>query len=199
MWSVGCLPESNRMYDEETESYTGGVEQLSGAIADLTKTASTPGGISLFTDASKTEYKSTYQFLKEVSEIYDDLSDKDQADLLEKIGSKRQGQVIAAVLNNFEAAEKAMDNMANSAGSAEAEMAVIMDSVDYKANKLKETGVGISQNLFKRDDMKNVLDVLTDLGKGLDFVTEKAGLLGTVGLGAGLIAGIKNVGGAKLY
>ena len=72
-----------RGYDEETESYTNNVEELSGKIADLTKTASTPGGISLFTDASKTEFKSTYQLLSEISKVYDQLSDKNQAQLLE--------------------------------------------------------------------------------------------------------------------
>ena len=70
------------MYDEETQEFIGNVEELSGEIADLTKTASTPGGISLFTDDAKTEYKSTYQLLKEISEIYNQLSDKDQAALL---------------------------------------------------------------------------------------------------------------------
>ena len=74
-----------RGYDEQTESYTNDVEELSGAIADLTKTASTPGGISLFTNASKTEYKSTYQLLKEISEVYDELDDKTQAQLLEAL------------------------------------------------------------------------------------------------------------------
>ena len=82
---VSVSPESNSMYDEETESYTNNVEELSGKIADLTKTASTPGGISLFTDASKTEYKSTYQLLKEISQVYDELDDKTQAQLLEAL------------------------------------------------------------------------------------------------------------------
>ena len=104
-----------RGYDEETESYTNNVEELSGKIADLTKTASTPGGISLFTDASKTEFKSTYQLLSEISKVYDQLSDKNQAQLLEVLAGKRQGQIVAATINNFQAAEKAMDNMANSA------------------------------------------------------------------------------------
>ena len=71
-----------RGYDEETESYTNNVEELSGKIADRTKTASTPGGISLFTDASKTEFKSTYQLLSEISKVYDQLSDKNQANIM---------------------------------------------------------------------------------------------------------------------
>ena len=41
-------PESNRMYDEETEELSDDLKNISGDIADLTKTASTPGGISLF-------------------------------------------------------------------------------------------------------------------------------------------------------
>lgn len=87
-----------------------------------------------------------------------------------------------------------MNNMANSAGSAEAEMSVIMDSIDYKFNALKETGTGIAQNLFKQDDMKAIIELLTKLGESLDFVTDELGLFGTIGLGAGLFAGIKNVG-----
>ena len=183
-----------RGYDEETEEYIGDIEELDGTIANLTKTASTPGGISLFTDDTKSTYKSTYQLLKEISEIYNQLSDKDQAGLLEALAGKRQGQIVAATINNFEAVEKALDNMANSAGSAEAEMSVIMDSLDYKLNILKEIGTGIAQNLFKKDDMKSVVDVLNSFMGILDKVTEKLGLFGTLTAGVGLFAGLKNVG-----
>ena len=97
-------PESNRMYDEETEELSDDLKNISGDIADLTKTASTPGGISLFTDETKETYKSTYQILKEISDIYDELSDKNRAELLEKLAGKRGGQVVAGLLSNFSAA-----------------------------------------------------------------------------------------------
>lgn len=77
-----------RGLDEETEEALEDYEELKGKIADLTKTKDTPGGVSLFTDASKTEYKSTYQFLKDISKIYDQISDKNQAALLEAIGGE---------------------------------------------------------------------------------------------------------------
>lgn len=182
-----------RGYDEETEEYIGDIEELDGTIANLTKTASTPGGISLFDDDTKSTYKSTYQLLKEISEIYDQLSDKDQAGLLEALAGKRQGQIVAATINNFEAVEKALDNMANSAGSADAEMSVIMDSLDYKLNKTVETATGIFQNLFQKEDMKSVIDVLNSFMSVLDKVTEKLGLFGTIGAGAGIFGIFKNV------
>ena len=87
-----------------------------------------------------------------------------------------------------------MDSMANSAGNAEAELSVAMDSIEYKLNKVKETGTGIAQNLFKREEMKWILDIISSIGSGIDFLTEKIGLLGTIGFGAGLFAGIKNIG-----
>lgn len=188
-----------RGYDEETEEYIGNVEELSGKIANLTKTASTPGGISLFSDKAKTEYKSTRQILQDISEIYDQLTDKDQADLLEALAGKRNGQAVASVLNNFDTVTASLESMANSAGNAESEMSVAMDSIDYKLNTLKETGTGISQNLFGREDIKTILDLITSLGNGLDLLTDKLGLLGTIGLGAGIFAGLKNVGRDKTY
>lgn len=182
-----------RGYDEETESYTNDVEVLNGKIADLTKTASTPGGISLFTDETKTEYKSTYQLLEEISEIYDELTDKQQAQLLETLAGKRQGQIVAATIKNFDAARKAMDNMTHSAGDADKEMNTIKQSLEYKLNALKETGVGIAQNLFQRDDMKSFVDGLTSVLEVVDKLTEKLGLFKTVAISGGLIAGIKSI------
>lgn len=181
-----------RGYDEELESYTDDLANLSGTIADLTKTASSPQGISLFTDESKTTYKSTYQILKDISEIYDELDDKTQAQLLEALAGKRQGQAVAAIINNFENAEKSMNSMANSAGNAMQEMEVIYDSMDYKLNQTQETATGIAQNLFGREDMKLVIDVFNEFIGLLDKATDKLGLFGTLGLGAGIFEFIRN-------
>ena len=83
--------------------------------------------------------------------------------------------------------------MAHSAGSAEAEIAGAMDTVAYKMNTLKETGTGIAQNLFDREDMKNVIDLLNSFMGVIDQVTEELGLFGSIGVGAGLYGIINNV------
>ena len=181
-----------RGYDEETEEFIGGVEKLSGDIADLTKTASQPGGISLFRDAAKTEYKSTYEFLRDISKIYDELSDKAQSGLLEKIAGKRNGQVVAAILNNFSAVESSLATMSTSAGSAMNEMGIIEESLEYKLNRLKETGVGIFQNMFQRGEISAVVDALTGILHAVDFLIDHLGLLGTTIAGIGLYQFIKN-------
>ena len=169
-----------RGYDEETLEYIGDVEELSGKIADLTKTASKPSGISLFTDESKTTYKSTYQLLKDISEIYNELSDKQQAGLLEALAGKRQGQIIAATLSNFKAAEKALVDMENSAGSAEAEMDVIRESAEYAFNTLKETFTSLAQHSVSRGGLKDLINAGTKILEIVDGVVSKIGLIPTI-------------------
>nr|DAG19876.1 MAG TPA: minor tail protein [Caudoviricetes sp.] len=188
-----------RGYDEETEQLSEDLENISGDIADLTKTAKTPGGISLFSDKEKQTYKSTYQILKEISEIWDDLTDKDQAQLLEKLAGKRGGQVVAGLLSNFSAAEKAMKEMDQAAGSSDAEMSIIQESLEYKINALKETWVGTVQDILDRGDIGTIVDGLTKISEAIGFVTSNLGLLKTAALGAAGYLSFKNVGILELY
>ena len=192
-------PESNRMYDEETEELSDDLKNISGDIADLTKTASTPGGISLFTDETKETYKSTYQILKEISDIYDELSDKNRAELLEKLAGKRGGQVVAGLLSNFDAAEKALREMEGAAGSADAEMSIVEESMDFKLNKLQQTWVGTIQNIVDRGDLGTAIDGLTKLSEAIGWVIDKFGVLGTTAIVGGGILGGKNIGREKCY
>lgn len=83
-----------RGYDEETEELSDDLKTISGDIYDLTR-VNGGEGITIFSDAAKTTYKSTYQILKEIAGVWDELTDKQQADLLEKLGGKRGAQALA--------------------------------------------------------------------------------------------------------
>ena len=169
-----------RGYDEETEEYSGNVAELTGTIADLTKTASSPAGISLFEPGDPETYRSTYDILADIAEIWDELTDKNQAQLLEALFGKHRAQVGAAILSNFDQAKNAIAEMADSAGSAEAEMENITQSLEYKINALGQTWVGVAQNLFRKEEIGGVLDVLNALSDGVDWLTSALGPFGTV-------------------
>lgn len=174
-----------RGISEEGEEVDGTLQNIKSDLYDLT-------GVSIMQDANT--YKSTYQILKEISDVWDNLSDKKRAEALDLMFGKHRANIGAAVLSNFSAAEKAMDDMANSAGSADAELSVAMDSIEYKLNHLSETGTGIAQNLFNTEDMKRVLDFVNLLADGLDKITGFLGLFPTAGAGLGAFLGIKDVG-----
>lgn len=168
-----------RGYDEETEEYSEDIAVLTGKIADFTKTASKPGGVTLFTDETKETYRSTYEILSDIADIWDELSDVNQARLLENLFGKRQSQVGAAILSNFEQARAAIDAMANSAGGAEREFELVANSLEARLNALRETWTGVAQNLFQTDGMKGAIAVLQGLSDFVAIVTDKLGLFGT--------------------
>ena len=184
-----------RGYDESTEELSDDLKNITGDIADLTKTASNGGkGISLFTDESRQTYKSTYEIIKEISKIWNELSDKNQAELLEKLAGKRNSQVVAAAIQNFATAEKAMNEMANSQGNAMSEMEIAYESISYKINQFKESIVGLGQTIFEQDALKWLIDRGTDIIEGLDTIIEKFGVLPTVLGGTAIVNAFKNVG-----
>lgn len=161
-----------RGLDEETEQLSADLVNVTGKVVDLTKTASNDfKGVSLFTDETQTEYKSIYDYLVEIADIRDELSEKNQQDLLETLFGKHRANVGAAILENIEAAKDSMNIMANSFGSADKEMGVIKESISYKINALKETLVGIAQEGIGRDVLGNIIDSSTRLLNSISDVS----------------------------
>ena len=175
-----------RGLDEETGEFDETLGNVKNDISELTH-----GKVSIMEDENT--YKSTYEILKRISEIWDELSDKEQAGLLEKLFGKNRAQIGAAILSNFDAAEDAMTKMEQSAGNADKEMSIIMDSIDFKLNALKETATGMWQAILDRDAIKGGVDFLTKaLGVIADLV-DKIGLLPTILGGAGIVILIKDL------
>ncbi len=184
-----------RGYDEETEELSENLTNITGDVIDLTKVASNNyKGVSLFTDETQTQYKDIYDYLHDIAEIWDELDAKTKQNLMEKLFGKNRANIGLAIIQNFEAAEKAMSEMSNSAGDADREMSIIMDSLEYKLNELKETGVGIWQNLFPREGVGSAIEVLTALLSVLESITGFLGPGGTLLAAGGLTAFFANFG-----
>lgn len=136
--------------------------------------------------------------MKDIAEIWDDFDKEGRAQqkqtLMEKLFGKNRANIGLAIVQNFEAAEKALQEMENSAGDADREMSIIMDSLEYKINALKETGVGIWQNLFPREDIGNAVELLTGLLEIIEKVTDVLGPAGTLAVTGGIAALIKSFG-----
>ena len=179
--------ESNRLLDEETGEFDETLGNVKNDISELTH-----GRVSIMTDANT--YKSTYDILKRISQIWDQLTDKEQAGLLEKLFGKNRAQIGAAILSNFSAAEEAMEKMENSAGNADKEMSIIMDSLEYKLNALKETGTGIWQNVFPRETIGDAVELLTGLLGIIEKITGALGPGGTLLAGGGIALLVANFG-----
>lgn len=148
-----------RGYDEETEQLSEDLVDITGKVIDLTKTASNGNkGISLFTDSTQTEYKDVVDYLGEIAGIMDEIGAKEKQELLEKLFGKNRANAGAALLSNYDQVYNVLEAIENSAGSAEKEMEVMMDSVSYKVNQFKETFTGLSQDTMTQDFLKSMID-----------------------------------------
>ena len=178
-----------RGMNEDTGEADDSLKDLSKSIKGLT-------GVSIFTDETNQTYKSTYKILQEISKVYGSLSDKSQAEVLELIAGKRQGQIVSSMLNNFTSAEKALEVQANSSGGAMREQNTYMESVTAHINTLKETFVGFSQELVDSDLVKGILDFGSTGLSGLTKLIDKFGTIPTVVGAATFALGIfnKNIG-----
>lgn len=169
-----------RSFDESTEEYSSDLANITGELADLTKTAEHAQGVSVFKDGSTTEFKSLVDYFREIADIWDEMSQKQQNDFLLKAFGRTQAQAGAALIQNFKGVEKALNVMDNAAGSSDKEMETAKQSITYKLNELKQTWVGTVQDIAKRKDLSLIMSGLIGVSKGLGFVIGKLGLIPSV-------------------
>lgn len=85
----------------------------------------------------------------------------------------------------------------NSSGNALRNNEKYIDSVSGKLQNLENVKKTAWIHVLDTDGLKSGVDVLSALIELLDKFISKMGLMGTIGLGAGLFTGIQNVGRSK--
>lgn len=144
---------------ESTEGMANSVSELHQQLLKLTG-----GRVDILTDSG--QYKSTYEILKDISLVWDDIvanQGTDSAAILELIGGKRNANAVAAILENFDIAEEALLASVGSAGSAMEENAKVVESVQGHINQLKAAFEELSLTLVDSELIKGVVD----FGRGL--------------------------------
>nr|DAU18241.1 MAG TPA: minor tail protein [Bacteriophage sp.] len=189
-----------RSFDESTEEYSSDLANITGELADLTKTAEHSQGVSIFKEGSTTEFKSLVDYFGQIADIWDEMSQKQQNDFLIKAFGRTQAQAGAALIQNYKGVTKALDEMGKAAGSSDKEMETVRSSLSYKANALKETWTGIAQNLIDRGTIGTAIDFLTKASEAVDGLTKHVDLL-SIALGgiAGYLSLKNNVGRDRMY
>ena len=98
---------SDAVPDPETigaalESIAANIQEKSSLIKELTQTASTPDGITLFTDGNNETFKSTYQILSDISSVWNDMDADSRGQLTGSLAGEENGEVLSSIINGFE-------------------------------------------------------------------------------------------------
>lgn len=151
------------------------------------------------------QLRSFFDVGKDVSKIWDDLSDNEKKYYLNTQAGANQSQNLAALMRNYKTAIDATNTALNSNGSAAKENSRYMESMEGKLQNLKSAWENFSRTMVNSDMLKDGIDTLT---KALDYLTTDTGqaLVKTAvnalkayaafklftGLGGNLIGTVKN-------
>lgn len=153
---------------ESTDGMAESVSELRDELLSLTG-----GKVDIQIDEST--FKSTYQIMKELSQVWGELSDISQANILEMIGGKRNSNVVSALLTNFSIAEDVLKTSAESAGSALAENEKYLDSINGKVAQFQAAFESLSAAFISSGFVKGVVDFGTGVLDTLTSIIEKLG------------------------
>lgn len=176
---VGTALRSLSMYlrASKTEALEAGedIEGMANSVSELRDEilALTNNKVDLQIDEDS--FKGPYQIMKELSEVWDDLTDTSRANILELIAGKRNSNTTMAIIENFKIAEKSLETSMNSAGSALAENEKYLDSIQGKVQKFQAAWQALSTSIVSTDLTKMIVDLARWFVEGITWMTDTLG------------------------
>ena len=163
---------------EETDENVENLSQMQGKVLNLTH-----GKVNIFDNTG--DFKSTYEIMQGIADIYDDLTDSDKADLLETIAGKNRANEVAALIQNWDRVAQATESAENSAGSAMAEQEKYANSLQGRLNSLTSSLQTISNTALDSGFLKGLVSGATEAINILNKVIDTIGIIPTVATVAG--------------
>lgn len=195
--TVGTTLKSLSMYlrAAKTDAENAGIEVdgMANSVSELRSELKSLTGVDVMLDSKN--FKSTYQIMKELSQVWSNLSDVTQANVTELIGGKRNANAVSAILNNFSVAESAMESAANSANVAWEENEKYLDSIQGRLAQLDASFQALSTDVLSSDLVKTGVSFLTTVVKLIDKLVN---LTGALPLGLGITSFIGQLGEPKM-
>lgn len=179
----GELQELGEEVDDNVES----ISKMQTQILNFTH-----GKVNIFNDDGS--FKSTYEIMQGIAEIYDDLTDTDRADLLETIAGKNRAVGVQALISNWSQVEKAFDAATNAEGTAAAEQEKYMASLQGHINQLSSAWQAFSNTFLKSNFLKGAVDTLTSIINLLDKLVNTINVVPTLIGAISTAMAFKNVG-----
>lgn len=177
-----AMASSGNTFEEMMGLLTAGTEvmQQPGKIANALSTisarltadndeyiASITGGMGTVDDYTG-ELRSTYDILKDLAEVYPKLTSVQKQEMVEVVAGKTQRTALTSILSNFESAIGATEAALNSEGSAAAENAKRMESLEGKLTQLQSSWQSLATTTVNSDFIKDLLDISTGIIKVTD-------------------------------
>lgn len=173
---------------EEVDESVDSISKVQTQILNLTH-----GQVNIFDDLG--EFRDYYDIMKDIAAVIDTLSSTERAELTEILFGKMRGNQGQALIQAFQSGqiEKAYETAVNSSGSAAAEQAKWMESLQAKIAQFQAAWQELSQTVLSSDFLKGLVDSGTTLLEILNAIVDKVGIFKTLFIGGGITAFVKNL------
>lgn len=152
------------------------LQEEAGLANDVSKALQKYAGINVF-DEQTGQIRSTYEIMKDLAGVWDDLNKNEQTMLLNVLAGKQRADVAAAMLTNWEEVDKAIQDASNSMGSATKEQEAYLNSIEGKIQSFKNVFQQIADTLVQSDIIKGIIDIGTGVLKIVNYYAKGVGLL----------------------
>lgn len=126
------------------------------------------------------EYRSTYDIMKDIAGLWNDLSSMEQAAMATEIAGVRQQAVFYSLMDQFSEAENAMNAMENSAGELTDAYAIYQETTQAHLETLGAAWDKLSQDVVNSRMNQTLIDIATNFVNFLDKLAQAKVLLPTV-------------------
>ena len=167
-----------------------------GEISDAEESLKSIGIAVRKSDGEFREFNDT---MADLSAVWDTLSDVEKSNVAFNLAGTRQINIIQTLLRNWSSYGELIDKANNSSGVTFENQEKYVESLDGKMSELSTTMQSAWHNIINEKDVTPVIDVLQNFANVIDSLTEKLGLFGTIGVGAGIVALIKNFGNSNEF
>ena len=164
----GALEELNEPVDDLME-----VSKIQTQILNLTHNQ-----VNIFDEATQ-EFRSTYDIMKDISDIWDSLSSTSRANLTEILFGKQRANIGLALIQAFQSGQVqlAFEDAKNAAGTATEEYGKMMQGIQAQFDAFKGAFQEFSNAFINSDLLKGLVKFGTQFIKFLTAATDKVGSL----------------------
>ena len=138
--------------------------------------------------------------LRDLAKTFNELDESDplRAEILTNVAGKYQASKLAALLQNMELFDKMLIDYSEGSGSAMIEAQKSATNLSGSINTLSNSWTELVNTFIDSDSLKTGVNILNDLVQSATSLVNILTPSGTVGVGVGLYAGIKNIGKRRM-
>ena len=169
--------------------------KIEGTMADdISKAEEALRSINVEVRNSNDDFRDMTDIMADIGKVWDGLSDTQKAKVGYEVAGIRQLNVLNSLFGAWEDYSAIVENSNDRVGIALKNQEEYAESIGGHLKELEATGKSIWNNILNSDGFKSIIKLATTLLSVLDKITGVLGTWGSISVGAGIFAGIKNVG-----